>query len=140
MSQRLSQFLYRNAILFLLLVLSSLAAPLAAQDVSGQLRWGNPRPPQSGACFYKDENFGGQFFCVQGSQYVNALPPGFNDKISSIRLFGRARITVFNDNNFGGLRLPVDRDIRNLKHVPLNNGSGKNWNDRISSIRIGGGR
>ena len=140
MSQNHWQFLWYKALLFMLLVLSALSAPLAAQDVSGQLRWGSPPPPQVGACFYKDENFGGQFFCVQGSQYVNALPPGFNDKISSIRLFGRARITVFNDINFGGLRLQVDREILNLKYVPLNNGSGKNWNDRISSIRIGGGR
>lgn len=72
---------------FLLLFVSSMPA-------SAQWKWGKPRPPQSGACFYQDKNFGGNFFCLKDGDRWPSLPRGFNDAISSIRVFGGARLRI----------------------------------------------
>jgi Protein of unknown function (DUF3011) len=64
---------------------------------NGAPNWGNPgyghRPPMpggpnwgknAGACFYKEINYAGEYFCMRrGESYPN-LPPGYNDRISSI--------------------------------------------------------
>jgi hypothetical protein len=64
------------------------------------------------------------------------MPGGFNDQIKSIRVFGGARLRVFNDANFRGVSLLVDRDIDDLRRVPVADNSRKNWDNRISSIAI----
>jgi hypothetical protein len=86
------------------------------------------------ACFYTDANYGGDYFCQGSGSNVN-VPPGFNDKISSIRVYGRADVTIYNDANFGGFSARTRRSVAVLRdwRVP---GSGKNWNNRISSIRV----
>jgi hypothetical protein len=53
-----------------------------------------------------------------------------NDKISSIRVFGRADVTVFQDVRFSGRSVRIGGDVRNLKD--------EGWNDRISSLRVRG--
>jgi hypothetical protein len=65
-----------------------------------------------------------------------SMPPGFNDRISSIRVFGGARVRVFNDSNFGGFNIMIDHDVINLKEIPLAGIPFKDWNDRISSIVV----
>lgn len=120
---------------FVALLLFFLSLPAFAQ-----WRWGRPQPPQGGACFYKDANFGNQYFCMHPGERWPVLPRGFNDQISSIRIFGDARVRIFNDANFGGASLLIDQDIYNLKQVPLAPGSHKNWNDRISAIAVFRGR
>jgi len=57
---------------------------------------------------------------------------GWNDRISSIRVFGRSRMAIFEHSNFEGQDWVVDRDIPDLTRF--------NWNDRISSLRLGGRR
>jgi uncharacterized protein YraI len=42
------------------------------------------------ACFYADAGFGGKFFCLPPGQ-LDSLPGLFDDKISSVRLYGSAR-------------------------------------------------
>lgn len=66
------------------------------------------------------------------------VPPGFNDRITSIRVFGGVRVRVFNDGNFGGYNIVIDRDVRTLKEIPLANVPFKDWNDRISSLAVVG--
>jgi hypothetical protein len=89
--------------------------------------WGRPPIPRSGACFYRDINFGGEYFCAsQGSRAE--VPPGTNDEISSVRLFGDAEVTVFRDINYQGSSRRFDRDVRDLRR--------SGWNDRISSFSI----
>ena len=65
-----------------------------------------------------------------------SMPPGFNDRISSIRVFGGVRIRVFNDPNFGSFSLMIDHDVNDLRYIPLADIPFKNWNDRISSIAV----
>jgi hypothetical protein len=101
-------------------------------------QWGKSRPPGRGACFYKDANFSNVYFCMSEGQRYNSLPPGFNDTISSIRIFGSSYVRLFNDTNFGGMTAATRQSISNLKNYPLAGYPGKHWNDRISSIAVFG--
>jgi hypothetical protein len=64
------------------------------------------------------------------------MSPGFNDKISSILIQGRARVTVYNDDRFRGFSLTVDHDVEDLSHHCKQGHPRRGWNDRISSIRV----
>ena len=101
-------------------------------------QWGHSRAPGRGACFYKDANFRNVYFCMGEGQRYNALPRGFNDQISSIRIFGAVSVRIFNDTDFGGMTAVTRRSVDNLKYLPLAGYPGKHWNDRISSIAVFG--
>jgi hypothetical protein len=89
--------------------------------------WGrNQQTPSAGACFYEDTNFRGQSFCVPRGAAYTALPRGFNDRISSIRVFG-AEVRLFQDRNFRGRSTELRGDAPNLR---------ANWSDDVSSIRV----
>jgi hypothetical protein len=89
--------------------------------------WGRNEPtPREGACFYQDTDFRGQYFCAPRGATYTALPRGFNDRISSIRVFG-SEVRVFQDRNFGGRSTEIRSDMRNLRG---------NWRDNVSSIRV----
>lgn len=45
-------------------------------------------------CFYKNAGFTGSRFCVPAGHHTNHLPRHWNDKISSIRLIGDAKVEV----------------------------------------------
>ena len=88
--------------------------------------WGNPSLPSDGACFYRDANFRGQYFCMpRGASYPD-LPRGMTNEITAIRIF-RSTAIVFDQRSFRGRSLRVTSDVRQLN---------RDWNDRISSIRI----
>jgi hypothetical protein len=101
-------------------------------------QFGNGRP-NSGACFYTDINFRGQSFCMNAGQDASTMPSGFNDRIRSIRVFGRTQVTFFNDSLFRGVSGSTSRDIPDLRQYPLPDVPSKNWTTRISSVRVGGG-
>src|SRR2546423_13132784 len=101
---------------------------LALPAVASAQRWGRDRFPQSGACFFQDSNFRGEYFCVRAGGDVGRVPDDLNDGISSIRVFGRAEVEVFRDTRFNGGSARFASDIRNLKS--------EGWNDRISSMRV----
>jgi hypothetical protein len=101
-----------------------------------QWTWGRPHPPRSGACFYKEDNFRGDFFCLKVGERWPSMPAGFNDRITSIRVFGGARLRVFNNENFGGVSLFLDHDVNDLRRIPVPDNREKNWNDRISSVAV----
>jgi hypothetical protein len=126
----------RRIIFATVLFLLGTASSLFAQDVGRSLRWGRPQFPRGGACFFKDAGFQGDYFCLRGGQMAGNLPSGFNDRISSVRLFGRNRVSLFNDSNFRGETMTFRQDVPDLRSVPLRRDRGKNWGDRISSIRI----
>jgi hypothetical protein len=89
--------------------------------------WGTSETmPREGACFYQDANFRGQYFCAPRGATYTALPSGFNDRISSIRVF-RSEIRIFQDRNFGGRSTEIRSDVPNLRG---------NWQDKVSSIRV----
>jgi hypothetical protein len=101
---------------------------LAISAAANAQRWGHERFPQSGACFFQDADFRGEYFCVGAGANVAAVPDDLNDGISSIRVFGKAEVVVFRDVRFGGGSTRFGSSIRNLKD--------EGWNDRISSLRV----
>ena len=102
------------------------AAPAYAQ------RWGREATPRSGVCFYEDINFGGRYFCSSIGESLSQVSSGNNDEISSMRVFGDAVVTVYNDRNFRGQSRVIDNNIRDLRSL--------SFNDRISSYRVDGSR
>jgi len=101
-------------------ILASVAIDADAQ------RWGRSNTPRSGACFYKDANFQGEYFCLQAGEEVN-VPADMNDQISSIRTFGGVEVMVYQNRGFNG-RSQRFGDVRNLQE--------EGWNDRLSSLRV----
>ena len=103
---------------------------LALPSVASAQRWGRERFPQSGACFFQDKDYRGDYFCVAAGANVAAVPDDLNDGISSIRVFGRAEVHVFRDVRFGGGSSRFGGSVRDLRQ--------EGWNDRISSLRVQG--
>ena len=110
-----------------LMLVTALALLAASSTVSAQ-RWGRERTPVDGVCFYKDPNFNGDYFCLRGGDALTAMPEDMNDKISSMKIFGGAEVTVFRDVKFSGRSARFAGDVKNLKD--------QGWNDLISSMRV----
>ena len=117
-------------------VLSAFLLLSASLPIAAQYQWGHPRPPQAGACFYKDGYFQGDYFCLQAGQSWAAMPRGFNDVISSIRLFGGVQVRVYTDGNFNGESARITRSVDALTQIPLRSRPGGSWNDCISSLSV----
>ena len=94
---------------------------------NGRPVWGrNQRIPREGACFYEHADFRGEYFCVARGATYDALPRGFNDRISSVRLFN-AEVRLFQNEGFRGRSREVRSDLRDLRGT---------WRDTVSSIRV----
>jgi len=107
------------------------AGLLTSASAAMAQEWGRERVPRDGACFYKDPNFHGEYFCIGAGQEYSQMPEHMNDKISSIRVFGRAEVFVYRDVRFDGRSSRFAGDISNLKS--------EGWNDLISSISVRSG-
>lgn len=120
--------------------------PAQAQEQGGISIWWNPDsrdtwPPRGdwhggnwgrgGACFYKDRNFGGGFFCLRRGEQRESLG-SYGDDISSIR----ARAMIYDDRNFSGARQKVSGDVGDLRQYRVRQKPGHTWNNRVSSIRV----
>jgi hypothetical protein len=102
--------------------------------------WSSPggRPPsgiRSGACFFTNYNFAGNYFCLQRGQRTNT-PGGFNNSISSIQIFGGSRVTIYSYPNLTGKQTTVGRSVPDMRRLVTPGTNGGNWNDRISSMRV----
>jgi hypothetical protein len=84
--------------------------------------------PRNGACFYKERNFGGEYFCSSAGATVALVPRGTNDQISSIRMFGNVQVTAFVDSDYRGQSRTFDSDLRDLRR--------SGWDNRLSSYRV----
>jgi hypothetical protein len=88
--------------------------------------WGREQLPSEGACFYQDTEFRGEYFCAPRGATFRALPKGFNDKISSIRVFD-TEVKIFKDSKFHGKSTEILADVPDLRG---------RWSDTVSSIRV----
>src|SRR5207244_3520146 len=104
------------------------AASLTGVSVASAQRWGWDAVPRSGVCFYEDINFGGRYFCTSIGDATARVPSGMNDRISSVRVFGNADVTMFRDPNFQGQSRNIDANVADLR--------GFGFNDRVSSYRV----
>ena len=85
-----------------------------------------PTPVGDQACFYVNPNFGGERFCY-GIGVLNSLNATFNDRISSVRLYGAAKARLCVNNNLGGFCRIVTNNVAAL---------GPFINDRGSSLSV----
>jgi hypothetical protein len=104
----------------------------------GQNNWDNswnnrPAPPR-GACFFTSANFQGNKFCVRAGDRLPSLPGNFGDNISSVQVFGRGRVRVFNDRNYSGGGVTLMGSVPDLRAYKFR--GGHTWNNRISSIVV----
>jgi len=88
--------------------------------------WGSEAVPREGACFYEDRDFHGRYFCVTRGAAYTSLPNGFNDRISSVRVF-HSDVHIWKDKNFHGKSRSFSHDERDLHG---------DWRDVISSIEV----
>jgi hypothetical protein len=88
---------------------------------------GGSAGPTSGprACLFEHSGYGGRSICVPRGQSIANVGIGWNDRISSIRLYGSARIEACVDVNFDGCQR-YDSNVANL-------GS---YNDTFSSFTV----
>ncbi len=106
-------------------------AVLGASSLATAQRWGRESRPRDGVCFYENPDFRGDYFCLRAGEDLKSMPSEMNDRISSLRIYGRAEVEVYKDGSFKGKSARFDGDVRDLK---LNI-----WNDRISSVRVRSG-
>jgi hypothetical protein len=89
--------------------------------------WDDGNLPRSGVCFYTDSNYRGDSYCLDARDSQRYVGKRYNDKISSIRLFGSIRnVIVYEHEDFNGSRRILAEDMPHL---------GK-FNDKISSIEV----
>jgi hypothetical protein len=85
-------------------------------------------------CVYQDIGYHGWEQCYRIGDEVSSFDRR-NNAISSIRVFGRARVTVYDDTEFRGKSAEFSSDVPDLG---LRNLSGsKSWSDHIQSLRVG---
>jgi hypothetical protein len=108
-----------------LITFASFAVFLSATAVTAQR---TDREPRNGACFYEDVNFRGDYFCMRAGDTLDTLPRGMNDRISSIRTFGRGEAQVYRDNSLDGASARFGDDTEDLRQ--------EDWNDQISSVQV----
>ena len=102
---------------------------------NGRDREEDYRNVRDGVCFYENSNFRGRSECFDGGDISDlGSMTSLNDRISSIRIMGNVRVTVFRDISFRGESIVFDRDVPDLATVSLR--GSLTWNDQISSVHI----
>jgi Peptidase inhibitor family I36 len=96
--------------------------------------WNHRPNPHRGACIYTSRNFTGNHFCVRAGDRLPKLPGNFGDNVSSVQIFGGARIQLFNDRNFSNGDVRLNRSVSDLRNVPFR--GGHTWNNRVSSVIV----
>jgi len=87
--------------------------------------------PRVGVCFYEDANYRGNYFCATAGEEQPSVQD-WNDRISSIRVFGGAQVEVFSNIDYKGTARRISSNAPNLAEQDLN--------DQISSFRVSGAR
>ncbi|MBR3433021.1 MAG: C10 family peptidase [Bacteroidaceae bacterium] len=82
------------------------------------------------ATFYQDANYGGYGYSLPEGVYTLSQLRAYgiqNDDISSLKVLPGFKVTLYNDDNFGGTSHVFTADAGYV---------GNDWNDKASSIRI----
>ena len=100
------------------------------RDIPNRQRAGN------GVCVYDRRDFQGREECWDTGSEVSDLARAGNwsDRISSIRIFGRAAVVLYRDVNFRGDNVVIDQDTDDLSRVT---GNGfRSWDRQASSLAV----
>ena len=80
-------------------------------------------------CLYEHSDFQGNSRCFETEGIFNIIEPEWNDRVSSIQLFGsNVKVSVFEHIDLGGKQITLSSDALNLVDI--------NFNDFASSIEI----
>jgi len=123
--------------LFSTLGLSLLMVGLTPIGTQAQFRQDNRRDTDR-VCFYTDNYFQGAEQCYRPGDEIGDLR---TRNFSSIRVYGNALVTVYDDRNFRGTSMEVTSEVKDLGQMSLGTGGfgglGRaTWNDRIGSLRV----
>jgi hypothetical protein len=121
---------------FLILAFGSVAGLCAISQMDAAVQSGrNDRERGDQVCVYKDINYQGAQQCYSGGDEIDNL--GAQSKnISSIRVFGRATVTVFENRAFRGHSAEFNSDVADLGRRMMSGNTP--WSDHIDSLRVGG--
>lgn len=92
--------------------------------------------PSRGACFFKEKYYRGEYFCMSRGSRFNLMPPGFNNAISSIKIYGRATVVIYKNENFQSDSAELNGSVSNLDSWRLPSDRSRNWNNKISSLQV----
>src|SRR6476646_3598397 len=116
-----------------LCVVAGLCA-VVRMDAAVQYGRANDRARGDQVCVYKDINYQGAEQCYSAGDEVNNL--GNQSKsISSIRVYGRATVTVYENTDFRGRSAEFTSDVSDLGQRVMAGDTA--WSDHINSLRIG---
>jgi hypothetical protein len=104
-------------------------------DSAAQYNQQNDRGRNDQVCVYKDINYQGAVQCYKAGDELNTLGAQ-NRSISSIRVYGRAFVTVYENTQFGGHSAQFTSDVSDLGRRMMQGNTA--WSDHIDSLRIGG--
>jgi len=96
------------------------------------------------AAFFEDGLCAGDYIKVSKGEYpafsslanpgkAGAPKEDWNDKVSCIRLGSKAKVMVYEHNNFKGAKKSLQWSEKNKGKISF---AGSNWNDRISSAVV----
>src|SRR5262245_4836421 len=120
---------------FLLLSLGVLVGFTPALPSSAAPQFGRQRDRSRGqdeVCLYRDIHYQGVEECFRSGDSISTLQ-GMNGQPSSIRVYGRANVTVYDATNFRGHSTVFTSSVPDLGQVTLES---KSWNDRIRSLQV----
>jgi len=117
------------------LTVGSLVLFCAASSLSAAPQFERQRGRQAQVCLYQDIQYRGAEQCFNAGETISTLQ-NFNGRPSSIRIYGDASVTVYDETNYRGHSAVLTSSVPDLARVRL---EGRTWNDRIRSIQINGG-
>jgi hypothetical protein len=90
----------------------------------------NDRSSRDRICVYEEAGYRGRSQCWDVGEEERNLgrTNGWNDRINSVRVFGRARVDLYREADYRGQRLRIERDTPDLRAM--------NWGDQISSFEV----
>jgi hypothetical protein len=106
--------------------------PDAAAQGRGQGR-GQNQNDRDRVCVYQDIHYQGWEQCYNAGDELSNLN-NRKDAISSIRVYGRARITVYEEEDFEGRSAEFASNVPDLGLRSM--AGSRSWSDRIESFRI----
>ena len=118
------------------LALALLSGLCLAPQLSAAPQFGRDRGRNADrVCIYRDIQYQGVEQCFSPGDSIATLQ-SLNGQASSIRIYGRATVTVWDDTNFRGHTTVFASSVADLGQVRLES---KSWSDRIQSLQVSSG-
>ena len=107
---------------------------LPRAEAAAQFNRASDRARGDQVCVYKDINYQGQEQCYGPGEIADL--GALRENISSIRVYGRATITVYENTEFRGRSAQFTSDVSDLGRQMMAGNTA--WSDHIDSLRVTG--